>query len=233
MAGRGKVAVKGYRQHLEAMGVSKGQGCLLVKCSGCTAVRKFPTSDVGKPWDHFANKLRWAGWSTKGGRNRCPTCQGFAKKPANIWSADDAAQVARSVGEWSGKTGETEMKTDVKTPAVPAQAAATARSLSVREMKLLTLKLEEVFDEEAGRYEPGWGDRKVAEALDLPWKLVADFREEAYGALRSSPELEAALEAVAGVERKIVALDAEVASRLAGMRQELEQALRKVEGAGP
>lgn len=74
-------------------------------------------------------------------------------------------------------------------------------------------KLDECF--EAGRYLDGWSDRKIGEALDLPWAMVALVRDKFRGPILEDPA--------------ITALRADIDSWMA-MGAELKTRLAKLQG---
>lgn len=68
-------------------------------------------------------------------------------------------------------------------------AAAAVREPTLAETALIFKKLDECYDR--GRYLDKWSDRKVADALDLPWALVAKVRETLLGPLKEDPAITA------------------------------------------
>lgn len=162
-------------------------------------------------------KFRAAGWTFDAWNARrviCPDC--IAKRTA-----------ARH-GESGRKEGE-----KVVTLTLPAKPAAAAvpqggalppnrTELTVEERARIRTVLGGTFDEAAGQYSDGWSDMRVAqEAGGLPPKLVADFREVAFGPLRSVIEIEP-------IKADLAALEKRMAEEIATLRRRLDEAQRQL-----
>lgn len=60
-----------------------------------------------------------------------------------------------------------------------------------KEERIIYAELEEFFDEMHGQYVKGQSDQTLADRIGVPAIMVADLREEAFGPIKSSPEIEA------------------------------------------
>ncbi len=78
-------------------------------------------------------------------------------------------------------------------------------AITVNVMRLLIIKMEEVYDAANNRYTNGWTDSKIANELRLSAADVAWFRYEIFGPTGVESELESALETVAELERELSA----------------------------
>ena len=101
------------------------------------------------------------------------------------------------------------------TPAAAPQPAgsrvAPLRELTPAEHRAAILKLDEIFDDAAGRYVKDWDDARAAEALNIPRANLAAVREQYFGPVRSNPAADAAMEALARVEADLAEAKAAVA----------------------
>jgi len=83
------------------------------------------------------------------------------------------------------------------------------REPTLTEAAAIVRKLNECFED--GRYLDGWSDRKIGEALSLPWALVAHVRDQFHGPLREDP----AVAALRADVESWLAIGAELQVRLA------------------
>ena len=96
-------------------------------------------------------------------------------------------------------------------PPQPAGRVVTLRELTPAEHRAAILKLDEIFDDAAGRYVKDWDDARAAEALNIPRANLAAVREQYFGPVRSNPAADAAMEALARVEADLAEAKAAVA----------------------
>lgn len=79
----------------------------------------------------------------------------------------------------------------------------TGRRLTAHEKARVRSALDSHFDDQLGRYIDGYSDERVGKELDLPWALVTELREFAYGPLKDDP-------AIAAVKAEVEALRGEL-----------------------
>ena len=65
------------------------------------------------------------------------------------------------------------------------------RTLTSHEKAKVRAILDGHFDDQLGRYLDNYDDKKVGLETDLPWALVAQYRELAYGPIKPDPAIEA------------------------------------------
>jgi hypothetical protein len=61
------------------------------------------------------------------------------------------------------------------------------RRLSNEERMQVRRLLDQHFDDKDGVYLAGYDDKKIGAELAVPWALVAELRETAYGPIREDP----------------------------------------------
>ena len=65
------------------------------------------------------------------------------------------------------------------------------KKLSAQQRGLLRTALESYFNADTGRYETDWSDKRISDELQIPRKIVADYRDLMYGEIQEDPELKA------------------------------------------
>lgn len=87
-------------------------------------------------------------------------------------------------------------------PVPPVGALTPDQRRKVRE------HLDEQFDDVKGQYTAGWSDQEIGRRVNVPWALVKDLREAAYGELMEAPEVAGLRLDIARVEARLTkALD--------------------------
>jgi hypothetical protein len=176
-------------------------------CARCEGKAEFPLIRQSRAFNPEATikNAAAAGWSVKHGSTRaeCPRC------------VRERSQ--RAKGESPGPKAEVIMLQPVPKPLTGDQR------LRIRAL------LDKHFDDSAGRYLDGYSDHRIAEELKLPRVHVETIREAAYGAIRVSPEMEAAEKAVAALEARMQPAEKVIAEveRLLKEARALVEAARK------
>jgi hypothetical protein len=80
------------------------------------------------------------------------------------------------------------------------------RTLTSHEKAKLRVILDGHFDDQLGRYLDNYDDKKVGLETDLPWALVAQYRELAYGPIKPNPAIEAFTKELAIMQEELKAL---------------------------
>ncbi|HAY06434.1 MAG TPA: hypothetical protein DCY26_07240 [Hyphomonas sp.] len=101
--------------------------------------------------------------------------------------------------------------------------------------RIITDKLDEIYDEKIGRYISPWTDAAVSRDLGVPRAWVAEVREQFFGPEGSNPDFDAFLEQAAPIiaEMKNMANSARVqlegVKAIEGRIADLERLGRKIE----
>jgi hypothetical protein len=116
------------------------------------------------PPEVLDKKFQAKGWTLD--PTTCPTCQ----------EADRAATRAKKEAKTMASMT---IEPEVKTP------STTAIKMQLQMMRLL----DEHFDADAGAFDAGWSDERVAKETGLALSVVTSFRREGYGEIKRPPEL--------------------------------------------
>lgn len=162
-------------------------------CGSCGSHADHALTGTHNP-EMVVKHWRRDGWTIDFGparHNRCPAC---SKRPK---VKGDPEALLRPLAE----------VIPMKTAPAPAAAAATAaRDLTPDEKAAVRRLLDSNFDDAAGMYLDGYGDRRVAEECNVPAACVTRLRELAYGPIRIDPELAALKADAADLAAKVAAL---------------------------
>lgn len=149
-----------------------------VICSTPTCHTKQPRShSPGAASHHLIKELGQKGWAETKRGWLCPSCSHRQRSlPASPLTPKEKSMPA------------------------PNAAAPVAPMPSVQQMVAVADKLEGVFKD--GRYESGWSDDRIAEALSIPRVIVAKVRDEhpLFGPLKSNPAIDAIKSDIAAVK---------------------------------
>ncbi len=111
----------------------------------------------------------------------------------------------------------------------------TLRTLTPSERTKVRSALEAVFDEALGMYLEGATDQSIGLKLGLPWKLVADYREVAFGPIRENEEtakisgdLAALTVTLTEMERRYAADIREVKTQMVRLNERLTETRSKM-----
>lgn len=142
-----------------------------IECSKCSAV--FYHTSTGRRDEQY---FRQKGWIVGNGPavDVCPICQ--KRKPALKIVKSEKMDAAA-----------TEIKAD------------PPREMGREERRIITDKLDDVYDDKAGRYKAPWTDAAVARDLGVPRAWVSDVREQFFGPECSNSDFDAFLERAAPV----------------------------------
>ncbi len=127
--------------------------------------------------DDIERRARAKGWDCDKNRPRrtiCPTCKVRPRPPAKMVPKPVPRPIAAK-----------------PISPVPLEIPMTTlRPATPDERMRIRHKLDEVFDDSKGMYLDNYCDRRVAEELKLPRKMIEQIREAAYGPIRTDPEIE-------------------------------------------
>lgn len=147
-------------------------------CAVCAVTGDFtlPSPDSHAP-DRVVNAMRDKGWQVDKNSRRLIRCPEHNKRRQHR------------------KPGEQTMGSQTVPQAAPNGATfppvAAPKPMTADDRARIRRKLEEYFDDKAGRYLDGMSDQKIGEQLGIAWANVKAVREAAYGELRSDPEIDA------------------------------------------
>lgn len=119
----------------------------------------------------------------------------------------------------------------VKMETSEAPKAEPPREMGREDRRIITDKLDEVYDEKAVRYRSPWTDAAVARDLGVPRAWVGEVREQFFGPEGSNPEFDDFLEKAAPIiaEMKNMANSLRVQSE---RYKELEPRIAEIERIG-
>jgi hypothetical protein len=125
---------------------------------------------------------------------------------------------------------------EIKMKGVDTMAAKpstpTVREPTMKEMRLISVKLDGVFDADKGMFLDGYSDAKVASELDLPLALVVRVREEAFGKLMLDPDLLALRDEFNALQTMMADMETTFQRRHADLTAKAEDIQRKLRAKG-
>lgn len=98
----------------------------------------------------------------------------------------------------------------------PSPAAMKAQAAMFR-------LLSDRFDPDAGRYEAGWDDKKIAAETGLSPDVVAEFRKAGFGEMKEAPELASIRKDVNALEQLAREQNASIMQEVAALRTRLSK----------
>jgi hypothetical protein len=147
---------------------------------GCGFVGRMGINSPPAP-EIIAKKFQQRGWEVdmrNARRCRCPSCVSAPKK-------EKEAEVIDM------KRHATTTPTITAPPTATAAVALASVTPTPQEFRRISKLLEEHFDEVEGYYAKGWSDVRVADATQTTKEVVAKVRDQAFGALKGDPEIDA------------------------------------------
>jgi len=189
-------------------------------------------------------KMRGLGWHFDAFKPKncvCPACVTGRRGPAhpdsdeddNLTPREEPMVKANSVdnsGYQPPQRGDTAMLT---VAGRGVQNTEVPRKLTAHEKQKIRQFLDGHFDEARGRYLDEYNDKKIGEEVNVPWALVTELRELAYGPLKDDPEVVAYKAEAAAIRQEFIAFKAATATALEEMHataQKLEGRLLNLEG---
>lgn len=166
-----------------------------VICANCNTVeelRQGPHTDTTDP-AQVRKRMTTKGWAFdpyhKRG-NLCPKCQKgeqvMPQKPTLV-AVQPEVQMAQTPIQG------------------PRTGLTTEERFKVRQL------LDQHFDDKLGAYLNQYSDQRIGMELELPWKLVFDLREMAYGPIREDPRIAQIRNDMAALERGMSELRTKIA----------------------
>lgn len=144
-----------------------------------------------------AKRLTRRGWDLKLGHARvlCPSCchKPKPRKEPPVSKTPDLKIVS------------------TPKPATPDQKAAIRRLLDSN------------FDDARGCYLSGYSDQRIGEELQLPWSMVREIRELAYGPIKEDPDLAAIRQQIVSLQEFAKTEVAALQARIDGQIERLNQ----------
>lgn len=138
----------------------------------------------------------WAGWQFEakgwrgfGKRVTCPTCSRRGRKHTPVATPAPSTKLTMSdlFARWTPPATPTPAKDDAVKP-IP-KTTEPSREPTLDEAAAIFRKLDECFED--GRYLDGWSDKKIGEALGLPWAMVSKVRDKFRGPIKEDPVIAA------------------------------------------
>lgn len=154
-----------------------------VRCSKCETVeelRQGQNTDTTDP-NLLSKRMKSKGWEFHPYNKRacvCPVCQkenSEMPKPTLVANSDPQVVLAQQ----------------------------TPRTITGEERYKVRHLLDQHFDDKMGAYIDGYSDQRIGTELEIPWKLVFDIREAAYGPIREDPRIAAVRQDMARLERQM------------------------------
>jgi len=151
----------------------------VIRCGKCDATDHVNQAHGRRPLppEAAANMFRHRGWfvGKTDRKDRCPACNGTAKKPTTE---------EISMGLHNENT-----VVELKAPK-PGASEAPPREMTREDRRIVFVKLEEVYVDEATGYTAGWNDTAVARDLNCPRAWVEVIREENFGPQKAEQSAE-------------------------------------------
>jgi hypothetical protein len=177
-----------------------------IECCDCGAVAYSSSHGGLNPIAHEQH-FRKSGWNVGNGprRDLCPECSKPKKKP------------------------------DLKVVQMDPVKAEQPREMGREDRRIITDKLDDVYDEKSGRYKAPWTDNAVSKDLGVPRAWVSDVREQFFGPEGSNPDFDAFLKQSAPIIADMKNLANSARAQLEQVRAvesriaELERLGRKIE----
>lgn len=196
---------------IKTIGFDRGRAKQVARivCDQCGAHEDYTITGNYNPWS-VRKQFEQKGWSITG-RNvahaKCPACVSKPKpKPEEVKMQTTAPnQPMINIPLGKGRSLE-----------LPAKPPASFADLTSDHKTRLRLILDGNFDDKAGRYLSNYSDEKVSAETNIPRAIVAQYRETAYGPIKSDPEIAALRESLVTIETKFQAVQS--------ARQDLQRA---------
>lgn len=163
-------------------------------CSSCGARQAVSVRQLNHP-DFVLKKFNELGWRFDKHVARkciCPKC--LAKSVPAKAEVDEPMTIT----------------TRKATDAAPTPPKGLADLTPHTKVKIRNL-LDGNFDDERGCYLNGYSDQRIGKEADVPWSLVAQMREAAYGPIKADPEADTLRAECAGLKSDIEAIAAKLA----------------------
>lgn len=116
------------------------------------------------------------------------------------------------------------------TPRVtPAESARTLDKVQRQKVRGL---VDDHFDDERGAYATGWSDQRIGKEVQVPWGLVTQLREAAYGPILVDPETEALRAAIEANHAEIKVVEKQLEAtidKLGACRRTADSLLERLE----
>lgn len=213
------------------------QTYVIVRCIECQEETRVHWNTGGADPAFVEKKLRGMGWHFDAYKPKncvCPDCLTRRKRqplpPDSGWVAahpdsDEDDKLTRE--ETMAKSTNSYISPPTDTAILSAATANVNadeynRTLTTHQKAKVRAVLDIRFDDSIGRYIDNYDDKKVGEETDLPWALVAQYRELAYGPIKADPMVEA-------VKSEALALrdEFQIISRAA---EDLRASIQRIEG---
>jgi hypothetical protein len=150
----------------------------------------------------------------------------YAFEPARVKYGDQFVRGFTTICARCGAKGEVPCNTSV----VPLKTEP--REATPEERRIISAKLDDVYDVKAGRYIAPWTDQAVATDLGVPRAWVSHVRALLYGEEASNPEIEAVLAEARDVLDRVKESSGKVAaaaSQLAALKEDHAKLVTRAE----
>jgi hypothetical protein len=196
-----------------------------IECKRCGS--KGEVTGGGEDFPIVLRKFRHMGWTQRQDGLICPTC---STRPAKPHDSPKLVQTAKQ--ETVAMPSITPMPTRTSQPEQPM------RQPTFLEVRSIMGLLEEHFDGAKGAYSNGWSDEKVSQEANVPRAIVAKIRDDAFGKIKSDPEIMAIRAEIDAVQDRMVKLSdyfrgeqEKLLAQVAGLSERADKLERRIAGA--
>jgi hypothetical protein len=189
------------------------QTYIITHCIECGQETRVHWNTGGADPAFVERKLRGLGWRFDAYKPKncvCPECVKGRREPTSlagaIYNISRGEPMPKSTTPTNSYTPPT-TDTGVLTAVANLTAAGHYdRTLTSHEKAKVRAIFDGHFDDQLGRYLDNYDDKKVGLETDLPWALVAEYRELAYGPIKADPAIEAFTKELAIMQEELKAL---------------------------
>lgn len=158
-----------------------------LECSACRKADKLIITGMGNNPEKIEKMYIRMGWDADvhhHSRNICPKCVTQRKIRAGV---EDRKPVTKEE-KFAAAVAAATINKPVIPISSPKEVGLVIKRLSPEQKAELRQAIEDNFNPDTGRWEPGFSDHFVSETLGIPRVLVQEFRDNFYGELKEDPE---------------------------------------------
>jgi|SRR5215469_2165411 len=153
-------------------------------CINCGKTKRIFWKKGDEPTE-IARKWRDLGWDFDPYNAKCVVCPDHKRKPAAETTMQSTTANANANANVS------QMKT-------------TPKVLTSADKGRIRHLLDLHFDDDNGRYIDEYTDQRIGSDLDIPWAMIKEFREAAYGPIREDERFDQLRKEIMAVEERFV-----------------------------
>lgn len=217
----------------------------IVGCCACSATDRYVytgTLNVEFIRKHFEK----VGWEIDGSSALCPVCvernkkqrrgespglKIFAQNPAIIEAEKHFTKPVtpiKSLSELPTALSETKDAEVIPMAITQVTLPAPPPSVTTAHRALMRKAIAGNYNEELCCYENGVTDKSIADEIGIPVQWVSDYRDVAFGPLKSSKEIDALLEELEYVRKEIKAVDERYHTEMKACKQLIANADERI-----